>query len=63
MTGAFYFPSTPVDFGGNSGGLSECVEVVANTITFIGNSNLTTTKCKDYGYDTVSSGTSVSLVE
>jgi Flp pilus assembly protein TadG len=63
MTGAFYFPSTPVDFGGNSGGLSECVEVVANTITFIGNSNLTTTKCEDYGYDTVSSATSVSLVE
>jgi len=43
--------------------LSECVEVVANTITFIGNSNLTTTKCEDYGYDTVSSATSVSLVE
>jgi len=63
LTGAFYFPSTPLDFGGNSGGLSECVEVIANTITFIGNSTLTTTKCKDYGFDTVSTSTSVSLVE
>jgi hypothetical protein len=63
MTGAFYFPSTPLDFGGNSGGLSECVLVVANTITFIGNSKLTATKCKDYGFGTPSAETNVSLVE
>jgi Flp pilus assembly protein TadG len=63
MTGAFYFPSTSLDFAGNSGGLSECVEVVANTITFTGNSTLTTTKCEDYGFDTASTSSNITLVE
>jgi hypothetical protein len=55
LTGALYFPATHVEMNGNVGGTSECTVVVADTIDFTGNTNLDTTKCKDYGFETVTS--------
>jgi hypothetical protein len=38
--GAMYFPSTDVQFNGNSGAMTQCAMVVAYTATFSGNTNL-----------------------
>jgi hypothetical protein len=62
LTGALYFPSTEVGLNGDVTGTSECTLVVAATVSFSGNSTLNTTKCKDYGYKTVTS-VRVALVE
>ena len=62
LTGALYFPSNHVTVNGDLAGSSECTLVVADTVTFSGSSALNTTKCKDYGFKTVTS-IRVTLVE
>ena len=44
-----YFPSTNVNFNGNSGAMTKCAMVVAYTATFNGNTNLQndTTGCNN----------------
>lgn len=39
--GAFYFPSEELDFNGTSGMNTNCVQMVASTIQFIGNASIT----------------------
>ena len=39
--GAFYFPKQLLDFGGNSGINTKCVQIVAWRLTFSGNSDIT----------------------
>jgi hypothetical protein len=38
--GAFYFPSQGLDFNGNTGMRTECVQIAARRVTFIGNSTI-----------------------
>jgi len=47
--GGMYFPSTNVNFNGNSGAMTKCAMVVAYTATFNGNTNLQndTTGCNN----------------
>lgn len=62
LTGALYFPSTDVSMNGDLTGGAKCTILVSATVTFGGNSTLNTSKCKDYGYKTVTS-IRVALVE
>lgn len=51
MNGAFYFPSTPLSWNGNNAtsGASTCVEIVARTVSFSGNSALDNSGCAALG--------------
>lgn len=39
--GAFYFPSQGLDFNGTAGMRTECIQIAARRVTFIGNSTIT----------------------
>ncbi|PWC52787.1 pilus assembly protein TadG-related protein [Azospirillum sp. TSO22-1] len=51
MNGAFYFPSAPVKWTGNntSSGANTCVEIIARTVDFTGNSALDNSGCAALG--------------
>ena len=54
LRGAIYFPKQNVEFtGDNSTTANTCVMLVANKITFIGNSTIYTTGCDDAGVEPV----------
>ena len=42
ITGAIYFPNNPVSYsgGGGVGGVAQCTQLIAYTITFSGNATL-----------------------
>lgn len=48
LTGALYFPSEEVNFSGNSNATS-CLEVVARTVKFVGNTRLDVSGCQTAG--------------
>ena len=62
MTGAIYFPSQEVDVLGNFSGASGCMQVVADTIQYSGNSQFSS-NCSAYGMASVATPGSVALVE
>lgn len=45
--GAIYLPKGDVAFAGGSGAKTTCTQIVANTITFVGNSDLAN-NCSNY---------------
>jgi len=50
LRGALYFPKQAVEFtGDNSSTANTCVQIVASTITFIGNSTIYNTGCDEAG--------------
>jgi hypothetical protein len=53
VVGAFYFPGTHIEFAGNTSGTSECVLIVGDTVTVTGSAVLNTTRCEEYGFETV----------
>lgn len=40
LQGAIYFPKQTVEFSGNSGMVTNCVQIVSRRVTFIGNNNI-----------------------
>jgi hypothetical protein len=46
--GAVYLPKGALSFSGGSGGSNNCTQIIADTITFVGNSNLAV-NCAAYG--------------
>jgi Flp pilus assembly protein TadG len=48
LTGLLYFPNQTVEWSGNSA-TSSCTQIVANTITFTGNTNLANAGCAALG--------------
>lgn len=46
LQGAIYFPSQAVSFSGGSGMMTDCVQILARRVTFIGNSNIVN-ECPD----------------
>jgi Flp pilus assembly protein TadG len=53
LTGAMYFPSSSVDWNGNSTGLG-CTQIIADTVTISGDTNLTNTGCAALGLQPIS---------
>ncbi|MGE0734934.1 MAG: pilus assembly protein TadG-related protein [Alphaproteobacteria bacterium] len=50
LTGAVYFPKQAVEFtGDNTLNATECTQIVAKTITFIGNSKINDSGCQNFG--------------
>jgi hypothetical protein len=62
MTGAIYMPSQEVDIQGNFSGANGCMQVVADTINYTGNSTFAT-DCSAYGMSNVKAPGQVVLVE
>ncbi|MBI3706725.1 MAG: hypothetical protein HY246_03440 [Proteobacteria bacterium] len=63
LAGDIYFPSQPVQFSGdNKTSLHHCTQIIARTVTFIGNSTIDNSGCKDAGIEPVHV-TGVALVE
>jgi hypothetical protein len=62
MTGAIYFPSQEVDFQGNFSGANGCMQIVADTINYTGNSTFST-DCTAYGMSTIKAPGTVTLAE
>jgi len=60
--GAFYFPSQGLDFNGTSGMQTECVQIAARRVTFIGNSTIVN-QCPPNSGAGAFSGLRVFLVE
>lgn len=54
LTGGIYFPAGHVDWSGNnSSGTPTCTQIVAKTVTFIGNSYMDNSGCPDAGVNAV----------
>jgi hypothetical protein len=62
MQGAIYFPSSQVDFSGNSGMDTKCLQIIARTITFTGN-NTIQNQCPSNSASKAIAGTQVRLVD
>lgn len=62
MTGAIYFPSQQVEMLGNFSGTNGCMQVVADTIYFSGNSHFSV-NCTNYGMSNIPTPGAVALVE
>jgi hypothetical protein len=62
MTGAMYFPTQEVDLQGNFSGANGCMQVVADTINYTGNSTFST-DCTAYGMSNVKAPGTVTLAE
>lgn len=62
MTGAMYFPSQEVDMLGNFSGANGCMQIVADTILYSGNSHFST-NCSAYGMSGAATPGAVALVE
>lgn len=60
--GAFYFPSEELDFNGTAGMNTNCVQMVASTIQFIGNASITNVCPAGSGASSFT-GTVIRLVE
>lgn len=56
--GAIYLPSAALDYGGGSSGSTGCTQLVADTVSFSGNSNLAVS-CAAYGTATIGSKTRI----
>jgi Flp pilus assembly protein TadG len=67
IVGAAYFPNEPVNFSGNAstappnGTASTCTQLIALTLTFSGNSNISNSNCSGTGVASI--GGSVGIVE
>lgn len=62
LTGAIYFPRQAVSYLGNFSGMNGCTQVVADTISWSGNSNINQ-NCTSYGMKDIPAAQSVALVE
>jgi hypothetical protein len=64
MQGAVYFPASPLEYSGNSSstGSGGCTQIIASTITFIGNSQLGST-CNSAGTSAIQTNLSAALIE
>ncbi|WP_342236285.1 TadE/TadG family type IV pilus assembly protein [Inquilinus sp. OTU3971] len=62
FTGAVYFPSSDVEYTGNSTTTGGCTQVIGLTITLTGNSDFQS-DCSDDGTSDILTGPQVSLVE
>lgn len=55
LTGAIYFPATEVHFSGNNGAVSsQCIEIIARLIRFVGTSVIDSSRCSEHGTPTAS---------
>ncbi len=64
IQGAIYLPGSAVDFLGNSTSSSSCLQIIADKVTFTGNSTITMgSTCSSAGTKTVLVGQVVKLVE
>jgi Flp pilus assembly protein TadG len=67
IVGAAYFPNEPVNFSGNAstappnGTASTCTQLIALTLTFSGNSNISNSNCSGTGVASI--GGSVGIIE
>jgi Flp pilus assembly protein TadG len=48
LTGAIYLPEAAVTYSGNTGATNPCLQLIGDTITFTGNSNIAITGCGNY---------------
>ena len=62
LQGAFYFPSQELDFSGTSGMTTDCLQLVALRLTFIGNTNVSN-NCPPGSGASSFTGSQVRLVE
>lgn len=62
LQGAFYFPSQEIDFSGTSGMTTDCLQLVALRLTFIGNTSISN-QCPASSGAGSFKGTQVRLVE
>lgn len=62
LQGAFYFPSQELDFSGTSGMTTDCIQLVALRLTFLGNTNVSN-NCPASGGAGAFRGVQVRLVE
>ncbi|QIZ79194.1 hypothetical protein HFZ77_01255 [Thalassovita gelatinovora] len=62
LQGAIYLPVSEVTFNGNSNAQNGCTQVIADTIKFSGNSDLSVT-CENTGTEQIMAGESASVVE
>ena len=56
LEGVLYFPKQKVDFRGGADILSNCTNIIADTVEFSGNSAVTNTGCAEAGAQTISAG-------
>jgi hypothetical protein len=61
LTGALYFPTQAVDYQGNFSGVNGCTQIVADLVTFSGNTTFNV-NCGTDGPPPVTATTSVTLV-
>jgi len=52
LGGAIYVPTGDITFAGGDGTRTSCTQIIGDTITFVGNSNLAI-NCKDVGTKSV----------
>jgi hypothetical protein len=62
LTGDIYFPSESVSYQGNFSGTNGCTQVVADTVTWTGNSNISV-NCAAQGMQNIPARQAVKLVE
>lgn len=49
LNGALYFPTVNMTFNGAASLVSDCLQIIANTVEFTGNSEFTNTNCPKHG--------------
>ncbi|HXV25370.1 MAG TPA: hypothetical protein VED46_14045 [Alphaproteobacteria bacterium] len=62
LVGGMYFPSNNVTWSGNLTGLSECIVIIAETVTLTGSSILSSEKCEEFKIKTALT-TKIALIE
>ena len=63
IQGVVYFPRQPLDYNGGATADYKCLQIVAKTVTFSGNSNIKAgSKCGDAGLEAIGGGMRVRLV-
>jgi hypothetical protein len=54
--GAIYLPRAAVSFSGGAASTNGCLQLIAETVTFVGNANFAI-NCKGYGTKAIASST------
>lgn len=61
LTGALYFPKEDITYSGNFSGNNDCTQIVANKITWTGNTKFNV-DCSDHGLEPIKAGSAVRLI-
>lgn len=62
LTGNLYFADAPVEYSGNFSGLNGCTQIVADTVTWTGNTSINV-NCSAYGMGTIPTTSTALLTE